>query len=68
MLYCIYIISQKFVNSKILYVFLKKSLLLTKPAFILSKVQQKQYKLDFFLLCNITVFYLNIYLKCHLFL
>ncbi len=36
-----YTTSQKFLNSKIL-VFLKKSLLLTKPAFIWSKVQQKQ--------------------------
>ncbi len=34
--------SQKFSNSKVFNVFLKKSLLLTNPAFIWSKVQQKQ--------------------------
>ncbi len=38
----IYTTSQKFLNSKIFNVFLKNSLLLTKPAFIWSKIQQKQ--------------------------
>ncbi len=33
----IFTTSQKFLNSKIFYVFLKNSLLLTKPAFIWSK-------------------------------
>ncbi len=34
---------QKFLNSKICsFSFLKKSLLLTKPAFIWSKIKQKQ--------------------------
>ncbi len=37
-----YITSQKFLDSKIFYVFLKNYLLLTKPAFIWSKIQQKQ--------------------------
>ncbi len=36
-----YTASQKFLNSKIFNVFLKTSLLLIKPAFIWSKVQQK---------------------------
>ncbi len=37
-----YTISQKFLNSKIFNVFLKNALLLTKPAFIWYKIQQKQ--------------------------
>ncbi len=37
-----YTTSQKFLNSKILMFLLKNSLLLTKPAFIWSKIQQKQ--------------------------
>ncbi len=38
----VYTTSQKFLNSKILFLFLKKSLLLTNPAFISFKTQQKQ--------------------------
>ncbi len=49
-----YTASQKFLNSN-------KSLLLTKPAFIWSEVQQKQYNFEIFLLFKITVFYLNIF-------
>ncbi len=37
-------------DSTIFDVFLKKSLLLTKPAFLWSKVQQKQYNFEIFLL------------------
>ncbi len=37
-----YLCTQTFLNRKIFYVFLKKSLLLTKPAFIWSKVGYKQ--------------------------
>ncbi len=51
-----YTTSQKLLNSKIL----KKSLLLTKPAFIWSKVQQKQHNFEIFLLFKPTVFYVNI--------
>ncbi len=43
--------------------FFFKSLLLTKPAFILSKVQQKQYNLEIFLLFKISVCNLNIFLN-----
>ncbi len=38
------------------YVFLKKSLQLTKPAFIWSKVQQKQYNFEIFLLFKTAAF------------
>ncbi len=48
-------------NSKIFNVFLKKSLLLTKPAFIWSKIQKKQYNFEIFLLFKITVIYMNIF-------
>ncbi len=51
---------QKFLNSKIFF-FLKKSLLFTKPALILSKIQQKQKYCEIFLLFKITVFCLNIF-------
>ncbi len=39
----------------------KKPLLLTKPALIWSKLQQKQQYWEIFLLFNITYFYLNIF-------
>ncbi len=41
----IYTTSQKLLNSRI-FIFLKKFLLLTKPAFIWSKVQHKQYNFE----------------------
>ncbi len=50
-----YISVKKFLNSKI-FCYLKKSVL-TKPVFISSKVQQKQYNFEIFLLFKITVFY-----------
>ncbi len=45
-----YSTSQMFFSNKIFMFFLKKSLLLTKPAFIWSKMQQKQYNFEIFLL------------------
>ncbi len=41
--------------------FLKKSLLVTKPAFIASNEQQKEYNFEIILLFKITLFYLNIF-------
>ncbi len=39
----IYTTIQKFLNSKLfLIIFLKKSLLFTKPVFVWAKIQQKQ--------------------------
>ncbi len=58
---CIYTTSQKFLNSKIFYVFLKKTFLLTKPAFIWYNIQQKQWYCEIVLLFKITGFYLNIF-------
>ncbi len=45
----IYTTSQKFLNSKILIFFLKKSLLLTKPAFILSSKSSNIVKYFYYL-------------------
>ncbi len=60
---CVYVhtTGQKVLNSKMFY--LKKSFLITKPAFMWSKIQQKQYNSEIILLFKITVFYLKIKLK-----
>ncbi len=54
-----YTTSQTFLDSKVFNVFLKKSLL-TKPAFIWSKIQQKQQYCEIFWLFKITAFYFSV--------
>ncbi len=63
----IYTTSQKFLNSKIFLCCLKKSLLLTKPAFIWSDVQQKL-KSKYLLNCNLFLYFQHHYssLQCHM--
>ncbi len=51
-------------TSQDFFCFLKKSLLLTNRAFILSKVQRNSNFLKIFLLFKISVFYLNIFKNC----